>query len=241
VPIGYDIIARVPDNVKSEHALFTHLFVLGFNSLHRAEYRFGENVVVIGLGVVGLGAVSMAHLAGARVFAIGNDVSRLNVAKKMGADDGCLSGEDAVDRAQEFCGEAGADVIIVCADAWAALKTAIDISRRNTRISVLSFPGVGEGAPKFDPFAPADFYNKSISYVSSSWMASDDYPPEYQRFTVKRIYRYVLDRMSRGQLDMTPIVTHRFPISKIKEAFDLSISRDKTAIGIVFDWAGTNS
>jgi threonine dehydrogenase-like Zn-dependent dehydrogenase len=236
VPIGYDVIARVPDNVKSEYALFTHLFTLGFNSLYRADYRFGENVVVIGLGVVGLGAVSMAHLAGARVFAIGNDLSRLEIAKKMGADDGSLSGENAIDRAQAFCGEPGADAIIVCADAWAALKTAIDISRRSTRIAVLSFPGVGEGAPKFDPFAPADFYNKSISYVAVSWMPSDDYPPEYQRFTVKRIYRYILDRMSQGQVDMTPVVTHRFPIANIKDAFDLSLSKNKSAIGIVCDW-----
>lgn len=69
VPMSADVLAPIPDNVLSEHAVFTHLFVLGFNALHRADYRFGENVVVIGLGVVGLGAVSMAHLAGARVAA----------------------------------------------------------------------------------------------------------------------------------------------------------------------------
>jgi len=236
VPISFDVLAPIPENVPSEQAAFTHLFVLGFNALQRAQYQFGENVVVIGLGVVGLGAVSMAHLAGARVAAIGKDESRLELARSMGADETWLNGDDDVARAKQFGGEAGIDIVIVCTDAWNALKTAVDISRRNTRISVLAFPGVGQGAPPFDPFAPADFYNKSISYISASWMPSDDYPPEYQRFTVKRIYRYILDRMSRGQLDLSPIVTHRFPITRIKDAFDLALTKEKSAIGIVFDW-----
>lgn len=240
VPSSYNTVAPIAENVPSEQAVFTHLFVLGFNSLQRAEYRFGENVVVIGLGVVGLGAVAMAHLAGARVAAIGNDAGRLEIARAMGADEAWLYGDDDLGRAKKFAGEAGVDIVIVCADAWGALKAAIDMARRNTRISVLSFPGVGQGAPNFDPFAPADFYNKSISYVSASWMASDDYPPEYQRFTVKRIYRYILDRMAAGQLNLAPIVTHRFPIAEIKNAFDLSLSRSKSAIGIVFDWSGVN-
>src|SRR5262245_29554497 len=67
VPPSYDVIAPVPENVSSEQAVFTHLFALGFNALQRGQYRFGENVVVIGLGVVGLGAVCMARAAGARV------------------------------------------------------------------------------------------------------------------------------------------------------------------------------
>ena len=56
VVIGSDsfVIARVPEGVQSEHAVFTHLFTLGFNALTRGQYRFAENVVVIGLGVVGL-------------------------------------------------------------------------------------------------------------------------------------------------------------------------------------------
>lgn len=237
VPSSYNTVAPVAENVPSEQAVFTHLFVLGFNALGRAEYRFGENVVVIGLGVVGLGAVAMAHLAGARVAAIGNDPGRLEIARAMGADEAWLYGDDDTGRAQKFAGEPGVDIVIVCADAWGALKAAVDMARRNTRISVLAFPGVGQGAPNFDPFAPADFYNKSISYVSASWMASDDYPPEYQRFTVNRIYRYILDRMAAGQLDLAPIITHRFPITKIKDAFDLALSRDKSALGIVFDWS----
>jgi threonine dehydrogenase-like Zn-dependent dehydrogenase len=236
VPKSYDVIAPVPESVASEHAAFTHLFTLGFNAIHRGLYRFGENVAVIGLGVVGQGAVSMAHLAGARVAAIGNDPRRTAVAAKMGADETWLAGDDAAARAAHFGGEPGIDLVILCADAWGAFQTAIQITRRNGRIAVLSFPGVGEGAPPFDPFAPADFYNEGLSYLSVSWMASDDYPPEFQRFTVKRVYRYILDRMARGQLDLSPVVTHRVPITQVKDMFELVLSKDKTALGIVFDW-----
>jgi threonine dehydrogenase-like Zn-dependent dehydrogenase len=238
VPQSYDVIAPVPDNVSSEHAVFTHLFVLGFNALHRGQYRFGENVVIIGLGIVGLGAVCMARAAGASVAAIGNSAARLEVARRMGADEVWLAGDDDRGRAARFGGGAGIDLVILCTDSWSAMKTATEIARRNSRIAVLGFPGVGQGPIPFDPFEPADFYNKSLSYIAVSWMPSDDYPPEYQRFTVKRMYRHILDLMSRTRIDLTPVVTHHFPIEQIRDAFDLVLSKDKSAIGIVFDWGG---
>jgi threonine dehydrogenase-like Zn-dependent dehydrogenase len=236
VPSSYDVIAPVPENVPSEQAVFTHLFVLGFNALQRGQYRLGENVVVIRLGVVGLGAVCMARAAGARVAAVGNAPSRLEVAHKMGADETWLAGNEDQRNAKSFGGEEGIDLIVVCTDSWSALRTAIDISRRNTRVAVLAFPGIGQGPGPYDPFEPADFYNRSLSYIAVSWMPADDYPPEYQRFTVKRIYRYILDLMSRRRIDLSPVVTHHFPVGRVRDAFDLVTSREKSAIGIVFDW-----
>ena len=235
-PKSYDQIAPVPESVPSEHAVFTHLLLLGFNALQRGQYRFGENVVVIGLGVVGLGAVCMARAAGARVAAIGNSPSRLNTARAIGADVAWLAGDDDLGHSASFAGEPGVDLVIVCTDAWEAMKTAIAISRRNTRIAVLAFPGVGQGPSPFEPFEPADFYNRSLSYIAVSWMAMDDYPPEYQRFTRKRVYSYILDLMARRRIDPSPLVTHHFPMERIKDAFDLVLTKDKSVLGVVLDW-----
>lgn len=236
VPMSYNVFAAVPENVPSEHAAFTHLFGLGFNALHSGHYRFGENVVVIGLGIVGLGAVAMARLSGARVAAIGNDGTRLDAARALGADEAWLYGDEDARRAQAFAGEAGIDLIEVCADAWGALQTAIALARRSTRIALLSFPGVGQGPPPFDAFEPANFYNKALSYISLAWSPSDDSAPEYQRFTVQRIYRYILDQMAHERIALARIITHRFPIARVRDAFELVVSRDKSAMGIVFDW-----
>ena len=143
IPKSYDQIAPVPENVSSEHAVFTHLLLLGFNALQRGQYQFGENVVVIGLGVVGLGAVCMARAAGARVAAIGNALSRLEAARAIGADVAWLAGGDDLGHATSIAGEPGVDLVIVCPDAWEAMKTAITISRRNTRVAVLALSLLG--------------------------------------------------------------------------------------------------
>src|SRR4029077_14457381 len=132
-------------------------------------------------------AVCMARAAGARVAAIGNAQSRLKTAQAIGADMAWLAGDDDLGRSTSFAGEPGVDLVIVCTDAWEGLKTAITISRRNSRVAVLAFPGVGQGPAPFEPFDPADFDNCSMSYIAVSWMAMDDYPPEYQRFTRKRV------------------------------------------------------
>jgi threonine dehydrogenase-like Zn-dependent dehydrogenase len=42
--------------------------------------------------------------------------------------------------------------------------------------------------------------------------------------------------MARRRINLSPIVTNHFPISSIKEAFDLVLRKDRGAIGIVFDW-----
>jgi len=89
-----------------------------------------------------------------------------------------------------------------------------------------------------------DFDNQSwpakpehiLSYIAVSWMPSDDYPPEFQRFTVTRIYRYILDLMARTRIDLSPIVTHHFPIARVKDACDLVVSKDKSVLGVVFEW-----
>jgi threonine dehydrogenase-like Zn-dependent dehydrogenase len=50
------------------------------------------------------------------------------------------------------------------------------------------------------------------------------------------MYDYILDRVARGHLDLAPLVTHHFPIDHAAAAFDLAVSREKSAIGIIFNW-----
>jgi len=114
VPDSCSVIAGVPTNVTSEEAVWTHLLTLGFNALHRSQYRFGANGMVIGLSLVGLSAVSMAHTAGAQVAAVGNAQLRLEVARELGADEVWPAGDGDDDqlRARQFAGEEGIHIVV---------------------------------------------------------------------------------------------------------------------------------
>ena len=66
----------MPESVHPEDGVFAHLYTLSAHCYRKAFFRPGENVAVIGLGVLGLGAVAIGPLFGARVVGLGNSPVR---------------------------------------------------------------------------------------------------------------------------------------------------------------------
>src|ERR1039458_586557 len=108
-----EMLIPVPDSVSSEEASLANLTLLGLTSLRQAKYEAGENVVVVGLGVIGLCTIWLARAMGAKVLAISNSNLRRELALNLGAQSAFLSDEkDLGARAQESLGESGADIVI---------------------------------------------------------------------------------------------------------------------------------
>ena len=74
----------MPDGVAAEDAVFAHLYALSMHCYTKAFFAPGETVAVVGLGVLGLGAVALGPLFGARVVGLGNSSVRLDMARQMG-------------------------------------------------------------------------------------------------------------------------------------------------------------
>ena len=84
-------IAKVPDEVEPEDAVWAHLYTLSGLCYRKANFAPGENVAVVGLGVLGLGAVALGPLFGGRVVGLANSPIRMEMAMKMGAHAAYLS------------------------------------------------------------------------------------------------------------------------------------------------------
>ncbi len=85
-------IFKVPPGVDDEDAVYAHLYALSAHCYHKALFRPGENVAVVGLGVLGLGAVALGPLFGARVVGLGNSPIRLDMAIDEAVSSAGLSG-----------------------------------------------------------------------------------------------------------------------------------------------------
>jgi threonine dehydrogenase-like Zn-dependent dehydrogenase len=83
---------KVPDGVDSEDAVWAHLYTLSAHCYRKALFTPGENVAVVGLGVLGLGAVALGPFFGANVIGLGNHPGRLEMATRVGANHVLLSG-----------------------------------------------------------------------------------------------------------------------------------------------------
>ena len=230
-------LVQVPPGVDPEDAVYAFLYSLSSLCYRKAHYQVGENVAVVGLGVLGLGAVALGPCFGARVVALGNSPVRLKMAETMGAHAAFLSDDpQLVHKLDEFTGGAGIDLVIQTANPWPAMQTAMQVVRNNGRVSIVSLPGRGEPPLDFNPLDMRWFYSKGISLIAVSGSAGDLYPAATERFALHRNCEYILSLMQDGRLEPKRLITHRMHYSDMVQAYEMALARDKSMLGVIFRW-----
>jgi threonine dehydrogenase-like Zn-dependent dehydrogenase len=107
-----NLLARLPDNVDEDSAAFTTLGAIAMHGFRLAETSIGDQVTVIGLGLLGLLTVAIAHAAGCRVLGIDLDPERVKLANAMGAELS-VKRDEAESAAQSISRGRGSDVVII--------------------------------------------------------------------------------------------------------------------------------
>jgi threonine dehydrogenase-like Zn-dependent dehydrogenase len=215
------ILASVPGDVSPDAGSLLYLTNLGLRALQQARFQPGEDVAVIGMGVIGLCTVAVAKAMGAAtVVAVANAQPRAEAALRMGA--------TRVRMSDQPTGPESADVVVLTANTWESYQGAMEMARLCGRVSILGFPGRGQPAPAFNPMAPEWIYRKQLALVG----AGLSQPPE-----LRRNLAYLLELMSQGRLDVGRAISHRFPAARMVEAYDLARQHDKQFTAAVFDWS----
>ncbi len=241
----YNVVPRLlltllPDSVDFESAAFTTLGAIALHSFRLAEPQIGENVVIIGMGLLGLLAGQIAAAAGCRVFGVDINPQRVAIASSLGLS-ACLRNQ-AVDSAQSFTTNRGFDVVLICADTSSndPVELAAVIARDRGRVVATGAVGLS--------FPRKIYYEKELSFVNSRsygpgrYDASyeengHDYPIGYVRWTEGRNFQAVVDLMASGKLKVAPLISHRFPIEKAVEAYELITGKKKQAfLGILLTY-----
>jgi threonine dehydrogenase-like Zn-dependent dehydrogenase len=109
--------------------------------------------------------------------------------------------------------------------------------RDNGRVSIVSLLGRGEEPADFNPLAMKYFYHKSVSLIAVNGSAPYLYPVTgADRMSWNKQCEYVLQLMADGSLKPSQIVTHRLHYSRMKEAYEMAYHREKTMLGVIFQW-----
>ncbi len=245
VCVPRNLCARIPDNVSDEAAAFTVVASIGLQGIRLAAPTLGESFAVIGVGLIGLLTVQLLRAQGCRVLAIDFDERKLELAKQFGAQT-CnpAKGEDPVAEGHAFSRGAGVDGVIVTASTKSSdpVIQAARMSRKRGRIVLVGVTGL--------ELNRSDFYDKELSFqVSCSYgpgrydpayeEGGQDYPIGFVRWTEQRNFEAVLDLMAGGQIDVTPLISHRLPFDEAPSAYDV-IAEDKNALGIVLTYGYPN-
>lgn len=219
-----NLVARLPDNVDYEAGAFATLGAIALHGFRLGEPQVGETVAVIGLGVVGLLAVAIARAAGCAAFAVDVDPRRVACAADFGAL--AVLRPEAETAAIAFTQGRGFDLVLICAHSQSndPLELAAAIARDRGRVVATGL--VGLDLPR------KPFYDKELQFVVSRSYgpgrydphyeeSGHDYPLGYVRWTETRNLEAFLQLVSEGRIDPRPLITHRFPIERAAEAYEL--------------------
>ena len=211
VPNAQANLAKIPDELRDEQVvLLADIASTGISGAESGRVRPGDAVVVFAQGPIGLCATAGARLMGAAlVIGVDGDDTRLAMAKRMGADvvlDHRTT--DVVSEVRRLTG-GGADVAI---EALGTQETFESCLRSLRPAGVLSSLGVYSGKLA----VPYDAFGAGIADVE---IVTTLCPGGKERM------RRLMALVQHGRLDLTPLLTHRFPLDRIVEAYDLFANR----------------
>jgi predicted dehydrogenase/threonine dehydrogenase-like Zn-dependent dehydrogenase len=226
ISVPRNLVVKMPDEVGFDEAAFTTVAAIAMQGVRQADVRVGEQVVVIGLGLIGLLTVQLLKASGCRV--IGMDVAPRNfeLAMTLGCDRCTLSNEDAVFEVQGFTRSYGADAVVVTAATTSNQPVELAIQCARKRGTVVALGAVGMNIPR-SPFYEKEInFRTSCSYGPGRYDADyeergHDYPLGYVRWTENRNMESVLDMIVLRKLNVQPLITHRIPVEESLHAYDI--------------------
>lgn len=214
-------IFEFPEGVLYEHAAYTETLACTLYSTLKAKITFGSRVAIIGAGNVGLVHLQLAKIRGAtHVFVIDVDAQALETLKGVDRVYPIHSAtQDPVAVVRELTEGRGADVAIEAVGRAETYKLALELVRRGG--TVMGFGGCPPGASfACDP--------NLIHYRSINFLGTYHYTPE--------LFKQALNLTSSGAIDLTPVITHRLPMSQIHEAVDLYL-KPEVKILVLDPWS----
>ncbi len=230
-----DVLAVLSDGIASEDAACAYLFHLGYDAVLKSGVRAGSEVIVIGLGVLGLTTVALAALAGARVFAISDHEASRQKALAFGATE-CFSRSES-QRLAERLGPARAGVVVTTSNTWADWRLALEGAGQRCTIAVLGFPGRQETAIPFNPLDSAYFYMRQLCIIavgmSPELPDSRGFLPFNERANLQRLLEWI----QSGRLRPADLVSGSFPGTQLGKAYESLLRREGDPLTYLLEWS----
>ena len=201
-------VLAVPDHVSDDAASMVEPLGCVLRAQEKIGLKPGQSVLILGSGVSGLLHLLAAKAAGAGPIAMTDlHPSRLERARESGADMVFDAREDLPARLRDGLGH-GADIVLVCTGAPAALRQALEAVDREGTVLFFAPAPPGEDFPI--PFNQV-FWQGGVTLTSSYGAALKD-------------LRRALDLIAWKRIDPLPLVTHRLPLARIQEGFNRMIA-----------------
>lgn len=224
---------RIPEGVSDDAACWMGLAKITQVGVRQARHVLGDNVVVIGLGLLGQLVTQYARLSGAdQVIAIDPAEPRLAMARAHGATAAlATSAAEAADEVKRLTGGRGADVVYDVTGHPAVLAGALKLARSEGTVVLLG----DAGAPAQQSIS-GDLITRGLRVVGAHDMLPPAAPVPGIRWSAVEMHELFMRYLERGQMRVEDLITHRFKPADAAEAYALLNRERQSAMGVLFEW-----
>jgi len=203
-------IFKIPDSVPFEHAAITEPLACTVNSIDLCKVKTGSSILIIGAGPMGLMNLLVARAAGASKIIVSEvNPERLSKARELGADITVdPSRERLIDVVKAETNGLGVDAAVPSVGLPDVIEAALLAVKKQGIINI--FAGSA-------PDAKITFNPNLIHYNELTLTANQNAPPS--------CFARALELMNSKQVDVGKLITHRFALKDVPEAFRLRIEK----------------
>ncbi len=231
--VAEDALLPVPSELSDEEAVFFRLVSIALQGVRKAQIELGESVVVLGAGLIGLLALQLAQRSGGfPVISVDLSDLRLEFARKVGADFVLRSDADDLINRVHALTEGGAHAVLEVTGNPEAIPLAFRLARRRGRVVLLGSPR-GE-TPSVDFYT--DVHRKGLVIIGAHDSVRPRAESSHGFWTARDDDALALKLLSARRLQVAPLITHRFQGTEAPKAYELLVSGEMAALGILLDW-----
>ena len=239
-----NLVVKVPDEVSFHHACFTTLGSIALNAIRISNVGVGDVVAVIGLGLIGQLVAQLARLQGARVIGIDLRTDRLELARKLGADD-VLDGDAPADQVKALTNGLGADCVIIAAASKSSAPCAMALDMCRDRGTIVIVGAVELSFPWHEMYLKEIKLLMSRAYGPGSYdpeyeQHGHDYPIAYVRWTEKRNMEEFLRLVALQKVDLQSLITHEFDLEEAPRAYQVVKDPESKSLGVLLRYTAVD-
>lgn len=214
VPLAEQGLNRIPDSVSDEQALFVgDVLATGFWAARISEITKEDTVLIIGAGPTGICTLLCVMLKQPkRIIVCEQSEERRNFVKQHYPNVLLTTPDECEDFVKNNSDHGGADRVLEVAGGKDTFQLAWRTARPNAIVTVVALYNEAQTLPL------PDMYGKNLTFKTGGVDGCD--------------CEEVLQLIKEGKIDTTPLITHRFPLSRIAEAYSLFENKEDGVIKV---------
>ena len=203
VPYADQGLNRIPDSVSDEQALFVgDVLATGFWAARISEIKPDDSVLIIGAGPTGICTLLCVMLKQPKhIIVCEKSHERARFVREHYPSVEVVAPEDCIASVRQKCERGGADVVLEVAGAENTFRLAWECARPNAIVTVVALYDKPQTLPL------PDMYGKNLTFKTGGVDGCD--------------CAEILSLIEAGKIDTTPLITHRYKLADIAEAYHL--------------------